>query len=59
MHVHVMSMSIHAHVRMNATARRTQIEQRTNVPMYRTALPNTRVGPFGGTLVVSMRPCVA
>ena len=33
-----------------------QIEERRNVPMYRTSLPNEHVGRFGGTLVVSMRP---
>jgi O-6-methylguanine DNA methyltransferase len=27
-----------------------------NVPMYRTAIHNTRAGPFAGCLVVSMRP---
>jgi uncharacterized protein YcsI (UPF0317 family) len=32
------------------------VEQQCNVPMYRTSLPNVRVGPFGGDLVVSMRP---
>ena len=33
-----------------------QIEQRCNVPMYRTDIPNTPCGPFAGNLVVSMRP---
>jgi uncharacterized protein YcsI (UPF0317 family) len=33
-----------------------QIEERCNVPMYRTNVPNVAVGPFGGNLVVSMRP---
>ena len=33
-----------------------QVEQGCNVPMYRTNIPNTRSGPFGGELVVSMRP---
>ena len=28
----------------------------TNVPMYHTSVPNNRSGPFGGELVVSMRP---
>ena len=32
------------------------VEQKRNVPMYRTAVPNARAGPFGGSLVVSMRP---
>jgi len=27
-----------------------------NVPMFRTTIPNARSGPFGGELVVSMRP---
>lgn len=27
-----------------------------NVPMFRTNVPNVRSGPFGGNLVVSMRP---
>ena len=31
------------------------IEQGCNVPMYRTAIPNTPAGPFAGHLVVSMR----
>lgn len=33
-----------------------QIEEQCNVPMYRTNIPNSAVGPFGGDLVVSMRP---
>ena len=33
-----------------------QIEEGRNVPMYRTRLRNAPVGPFGGDLVVSMRP---
>jgi Uncharacterized conserved protein len=33
-----------------------QIAEKRNVPMYRTALPNAPVGPFAGSLVVSMRP---
>ena len=33
-----------------------QVEMGRNVPMYRTGLRNARVGPFGGELVVSMRP---
>ena len=35
-----------------------QMEQHCNVPMYRTSLPNEPIGPFGGNLVVSMRPYV-
>jgi len=33
-----------------------QVEEQRNVPMYRTNVPNASVGPFGGELVVSMRP---
>lgn len=32
------------------------IEEQRNVPMYRTNIANNKVGPFGGNLVVSMRP---
>jgi uncharacterized protein YcsI (UPF0317 family) len=32
------------------------VEQRRNVSMYRTSLANVAAGPFGGNLVVSMRP---
>lgn len=32
------------------------VELGRNVPMYRTAVPNEPAGPFGGNLVVSMRP---
>lgn len=32
------------------------VEERRNVPMYRTRVPNRRAGIFGGELVVSMRP---
>lgn len=32
------------------------IEENVNVPMYRTSIPNQPSGPFGGQLVVSMRP---
>ena len=32
------------------------VEAKTNVPMYVTDVPNEPSGPFGGTLVVSMRP---
>jgi uncharacterized protein YcsI (UPF0317 family) len=32
------------------------IEQQRNVAMYRTSTPNVPAGPFGGNLVVSMRP---
>ena len=33
-----------------------QIDEQCNVPMYRTSVPNVPTGPFGGSLVVSMRP---
>uniref|UniRef100_A0A7S0IYI5 DUF1445 domain-containing protein n=1 Tax=Calcidiscus leptoporus TaxID=127549 RepID=A0A7S0IYI5_9EUKA len=33
-----------------------QIEENCNVPMFRTSLSNLPVQPFGGNLVVSMRP---
>lgn len=32
------------------------VEARRNVAMYRTSIANARAGPFGGNLVVSMRP---
>ena len=32
------------------------METSCNVPMYRTNIPNQVSGPFGGNLVVSMRP---
>ncbi|MEO0730832.1 MAG: DUF1445 domain-containing protein, partial [Pseudomonadota bacterium] len=32
------------------------IDKNKTVAMYRTNIPLTRVGPFGGTMVVSMRP---
>ncbi len=32
------------------------VDEGVNVPMYRTAIHNHRSGPFGGRLVVSMRP---
>jgi uncharacterized protein YcsI (UPF0317 family) len=32
------------------------IEQGRNVPMYRTTIATSKAGPFGGPLVVSMRP---
>jgi uncharacterized protein YcsI (UPF0317 family) len=32
------------------------IATRSNVPMYRTSIPTTPVGPFQGPMVVSMRP---
>lgn len=32
------------------------IEQDTTVPMYRSAIPTLEAGPFGGAMVVSMRP---
>ncbi|TAM90663.1 MAG: putative hydro-lyase [Candidimonas sp.] len=35
------------------------IQEGRNVSMYRTNVPNGRAGPFGGDLVVSMRPMVS
>ncbi|WP_211460644.1 putative hydro-lyase [Collimonas silvisoli] len=35
------------------------IEQQKNVAMYRTNIKNKAVGPFGGNMVVSMRPMTA
>ncbi|MYN19232.1 putative hydro-lyase [Rugamonas sp. FT107W] len=35
------------------------IEQRRNVAMYRTSIRNQAAGPFGGEMVVSMRPMKA
>lgn len=35
------------------------IEQKKNVAMYRTNIPNRTAGPFGGCMVVSMRPMKA
>ncbi|TKC87960.1 putative hydro-lyase [Trinickia terrae] len=32
------------------------VDEGVTVPMYRTAIPNHAAGPFGGQLVVSMRP---
>jgi uncharacterized protein YcsI (UPF0317 family) len=32
------------------------VEQKTNVPMFRTSVDTVRAGPFRGKLVVSMRP---
>ncbi len=32
------------------------VDEGVNVPMYRTAIANQAAGPFGGQLVVSMRP---
>lgn len=35
------------------------ITERVNVPMYRTSIDCRRAGPFGGKMVVSMRPFLA
>jgi uncharacterized protein YcsI (UPF0317 family) len=35
------------------------VEQRKNVSMYRSNIPNQVAGPFGGNMVVSMRPMKA
>jgi uncharacterized protein YcsI (UPF0317 family) len=32
------------------------VDEQVNVPMYRTSIANVPAGPFGGRLVVSMRP---
>lgn len=40
---------------MQAGLRMPHIEADTTVPMYRTSLPTTQVGPFAGGMVVSMR----
>jgi uncharacterized protein YcsI (UPF0317 family) len=44
---------------MDAGIRLRHIEQRRNVAMFRTSIPNQAAGPFGGNMVVSMRPMKA
>ena len=44
---------------LDAGIRLRHIEQRRNVAMYRTNIRNRRAGPFGGQMVVSMRPMKA
>ena len=44
---------------MDAGIRLRHIEQRRNVAMYRTNIRNHGAGPFGGEMVVSMRPMKA
>lgn len=41
---------------VEAGLRVRHIDEGKNVAMYRTNIPNAPAGPFGGTLVVSMRP---
>jgi len=41
---------------MNAGLRLRYVEQKKNVPMYRTSVDTAPAGPFRGKLVVSMRP---
>eukprot|EP01034_Spumella_vulgaris_P023604 gene23604-29840_t len=44
---------------MDAGIRLRHIEQRRNVAMFRTNIRNQGAGPFGGNMVVSMRPMKA
>lgn len=44
---------------MDAGIRLRHIEQRRNVAMYRSNIRNQSAGPFGGEMVVSMRPMKA
>jgi uncharacterized protein YcsI (UPF0317 family) len=44
---------------MEAGIRLRHVEQQRNVAMYRTNVPNQAAGPFGGQMVVSMRPMKA
>lgn len=44
---------------MDAGIGMRHIEQGRNVGMYRTNIPNQKAGPFGGEMVVSMRPMKA
>jgi uncharacterized protein YcsI (UPF0317 family) len=44
---------------MDAGIQLRHIEQRRNVAMYRTNIRNQAAGPFGGEMVVSMRPMKA
>ncbi|HWW08245.1 putative hydro-lyase [Collimonas sp.] len=44
---------------LQANIRLRHIEQKKNVAMYRTNIANQPAGPFGGNLVVSMRPMKA
>jgi uncharacterized protein YcsI (UPF0317 family) len=44
---------------MDAGIRLRHIEQRRNVAMFRTDVRNQAAGPFGGNMVVSMRPMKA
>jgi uncharacterized protein YcsI (UPF0317 family) len=44
---------------MDAGIKLRHVEQRRNVAMYRTNIRNQSAGPFGGEMVVSMRPMKA
>jgi uncharacterized protein YcsI (UPF0317 family) len=44
------------HALMAAGMALRHVEQRRKVSMYRTNVANTQAGPFGGNMVVSMRP---
>ncbi|PHV05476.1 hypothetical protein CSQ96_20150 [Janthinobacterium sp. BJB412] len=44
---------------MDAGIALRHVEQRKNVAMYRSNIPNIAAGPFGGNMVVSMRPMKA
>ncbi|WP_409254975.1 putative hydro-lyase [Janthinobacterium sp. S3T4] len=44
---------------MDAGIRLRHVEQQRNVAMYRSNISNHRAGPFGGEMVVSMRPMTA
>ncbi len=41
---------------LEAGLRLRHIDEGTNVPMYRTSIATNEAGPFGGPMVVSMRP---
>jgi len=47
------------HMLMQAGIVLRHIEQKKNVAMYRTNIPNETAGPFAGNMVVSMRPMKA
>jgi uncharacterized protein YcsI (UPF0317 family) len=44
------------HMLMQAGVPLRHIQEKRNIAMYRTSVPNGQAGPFGGNLVVSMRP---
>lgn len=47
------------HMLMQAGIALRHVTQQKNVAMYRTNIPNEAAGPFGGNMVVSMRPMKA